>query len=318
MADQAILRAVGRTSVLAAALLVAPVSALAEITKDQCVDANTKAQALRRDGKLAAARDQLLTCGDVHCPGIVRDDCAQRLDELERAQPTVVFDAKDSLGNDVSVLRVTIDGHALAERLDGSALAVDPGAHVFTFEVAGQPIVARRIVLHEGEKSRREHVLVGTAPPTPVTMTPQSSPSATPITAPPQPLETPVDSGPSGRKTLGIVLGGAGIAGIALGSIFGALTIVSSNNSKSECHSPATPPNCRQYNAAISDHSTAQTDGTISNIGFIAGGALLAGGLALWLTAPSGTEASPVPAVSIRVSPNLGARAAGIAVTGEF
>jgi hypothetical protein len=315
MTDQAVLRAIGRTSLLAAALLVWPVRALAEVTKDQCVDANTKAQALRRDGNLAAARDQLLMCGDVHCPGIVREDCAQRLDELERAQPTVVFDAKDSVGNDVSIVRVTIDGHALTEKLDGRALAVDPGAHVFAFEVAGQPIVTRRIVLHEGEKSRREHILVETAPPTPVTVIPQSSPSATPITAPQQPLETPVDSGPSGRKPLGIVLGGAGIAGIAVGSIFGVLTIVSSNNSKSECLSPT---NCTDRTAALSDHSTAVTDGTISNIGFIAGGALLAAGLVLWLTAPSGTEASPVPVVSVRVSPTLDPKAAGISLMGEF
>jgi hypothetical protein len=114
------------------------------------------------------------------------------------------------------------------------------------------------------------------------------------------------------------VLGGVGVAGIAVGSIFGVLTIVSSNNSKSECSSPATPTNCANYPGAVADHSSAVADGTISTIGFIAGGALLAGGLALWLTAPSGPEASPAPAAGIRVSPSLGEKRAGIAVTGGF
>jgi hypothetical protein len=321
MGEHVTFRAFGLSSLLAAAPLLAPGSALADVTKDQCVDANAKAQPLRRDGKLGAARVELQICTDTHCPSMVRDDCAQRLDELERAQPTIVFEAKDSAGNDVSVVRVAVDGRAVTDKLDGSALAVDPGEHAFTFEVAGEPTVTRRLVLHEGEKGRREHIVLLSArlSPTPAAATPApSSPSTARIIASPQPPQTPVDSGSSGRKTLGLVLGGVGVAGIAVGSIFGVLTIVSSNNSKSECNSPATPTNCPHYADAVSDHSSALTDGTISTIGFIAGGGLLAGGLALWLTAPSGAEASPVPAVSVRVSPTLGAKAAGIDVTGEF
>jgi hypothetical protein len=312
--------AFGPSSLLAAALLLAPASASADVTKDQCVDANAKAQPLRRDGKLGAARVELQICADPHCPGMVRDDCAQRLDELERAQPTIVFEAKDSVGNDISAVRVSMDGRALTDKLDGSALAVDPGEHTFAFEVAGQPTVTRRLVLHEGEKGRREHLVFISAAPAPAAApaTPPSSSPAARITASPQPPQSPIDNGSSGRKTLGLVLGSAGVAGIAVASAFGVLTIVSSNNSKSECSSPATAKNCPDYAGAVSDHSSAIADGTISTIGFIAGGALLAGGLALWLTAPSGPEASPVPAAGIRVSPSLGPKVAGIAVTGEF
>ncbi len=138
------------------------------ITKDQCVDANTKAQSLRRDGKFAAAREQLTLCIDQSCPGIVRDDCTQRLDELERAQPTVVFDAKSAVGEDVVLVHVAVDGVRLADVLDGRALGVDPGQHVFTFEVPGQAPTTYRFVLKEGEKDRRERIVLAGAPePTP-------------------------------------------------------------------------------------------------------------------------------------------------------
>jgi hypothetical protein len=150
----------------------APAAPAAEVTKDQCVDANTKAQSLRRERKFRAAREQLSLCVDVHCPAMVRDDCAQRLDELERVQPTIVFDAKDGSGRDLSEVRVTIDGKPLADKLDGAALAVDPGAHSFTFEVVGQPVVTRNLVLKEGEKLRRERI------PMPGTRSPAGSMSA--------------------------------------------------------------------------------------------------------------------------------------------
>jgi hypothetical protein len=141
----------------------APAPPPVEVTKDQCVDADTKAQSLRRDGKLRAAREQLSVCINPGCPGIVRDDCTQRLDELERVQPTIVFDAKDGAGNDLVDVRVTMDGKPLAGKLDGAALLVDPGAHSFSFEVVGLPAVTRSFVLKEGEKSRRERIAMPTA-----------------------------------------------------------------------------------------------------------------------------------------------------------
>src|ERR1700689_3253040 len=112
---------------LALALTFTPTSALADLTKGQCIAANTKAQDLRRDGKLSEARAELQTCGDPSCPALVRDDCTKRLNELEGAQPTIIFDAKDGAGHDLSAVAITMDGHPFADKLDGKALRVDPG-----------------------------------------------------------------------------------------------------------------------------------------------------------------------------------------------
>jgi hypothetical protein len=144
-----------------AASAPSPPTPSGDVTKDQCIEANTKAQSLRRSGKLVSAHAQLAICIDPRCPGIVRNDCTQRLDDLERVQPTIVFDAKDAAGNDLSDVRVSMDGKPLVGRLDGTAIEVDPGPHAFTFDVSGQPSVTRGFVLKEGEKLRRERIVIG-------------------------------------------------------------------------------------------------------------------------------------------------------------
>ena len=148
---------------LVALLALAPAPAFADLTKGQCVDANTTGQNLRREGKMSLAREQLRACASPSCPAMVRDDCTKRLDELERAQPTIIFDVKDLAGRDVSSVQVVVDGRALADRLDGTALGVDPGEHAFTFVVAGQAPLTQTFVIKEGEKERRERILVGAA-----------------------------------------------------------------------------------------------------------------------------------------------------------
>jgi hypothetical protein len=62
------------TAPLAALLAFAAHPVLADMTKDQCIDANGKGQELRREGKLSEARDQLRACANAACPAMVRDD----------------------------------------------------------------------------------------------------------------------------------------------------------------------------------------------------------------------------------------------------
>ena len=103
---------------------VAALSAEGGPSKEQCVDANGLGQELRRTGKLSAAREQLRACAHPTCPALVRDDCTLRLDELERAQPTIAFSVQDAAGADLSQVTVRVDGMTLATRLDGTALVV--------------------------------------------------------------------------------------------------------------------------------------------------------------------------------------------------
>ena len=261
--------AVGFISLLTSGLAFAD-----DPTKQQCVDADTQAQSLRTEGKLSATREQLQICANAVCPSVVRDDCAQRIDEINRVQPTVVFSAKSGAGRDLVDVKVTMDGQPLTNKLDGRPLAVDPGDHAFVFEVPGETPVTQHFVLAESEKNRREAITIGKAP-------------AVPLTDRPGANEANPDSGdPNAGKTqriLGLGVAGVGVAGVAVGAVFGLLASSSWSNAQSECQSTAS---CTNRSGAESDRSSALTKSTVSTIGFIAGGALVAGGAVLFFTAP--------------------------------
>ncbi|HEY5243220.1 MAG TPA: hypothetical protein VIJ22_17190 [Polyangiaceae bacterium] len=278
--------------------------------KSQCVDANTQGQNLRRDGKLAAARAQLRTCAAATCPGLVRNDCTQRLDELERAQPTIVFEAKDAHGGDLVDVRVSLDGQLLTAHLDGTASMVDPGTHELTFEAPGQPPVTRKLLVNEGEKGRREQVILGGPGATPAAGTPTApsttAPAELPVTPPSQ-----ASSGLGTQRILGIAVGGAGIVGLGLGAVFGVMASSAWSSAKNACGGSTSQ--CADPASATSYRNTTLTDGTLSTVAFIAGGVLLAGGAVLFLTGGHGETGT-----GVALAPSVGPGQGGIAVLGAF
>jgi hypothetical protein len=247
---------------------------------------------LRSEHKLRQARAQLLVCVAAGCPAEVREECSRRMDRLTAAIPTIVFEAKDGSGRELSAVKISMDGEVIAQKLDGTALSLDPGSHALTFEVEGQPVVNQTIIFHEGDKDRRVPVIIG---PVPVTVL---APAPTNVAAPPQP-----DAGGSGRKLIGLVVGGVGVAGLAAGGIFGGLGFSSWSSATKACPSHN---NCSA--SAVNDRSNAVTFSTVSDVGLIAGGALLAAGVTLFLTAPR----SPPASVGVQFVPG------GIRVGGEF
>jgi hypothetical protein len=267
-----------------ATLLVASSPAAADVTKAQCVDANTSAQSLRRDGKFAEARALLLVCGDAQCPALVREDCTRQLDALAEVQPTVVFDARNPDGTDLSAVRVSVDGRPVAEKLDGTPVPVDRGEHRFTFQSDGQQPVTVTLVIKEAEKQRRVTVTVGVAK--------AAGDAGTGPTDGGDPHPPPASST---QKTLGLVGGGVGVVGLGVGTVFGILAASKWSSSRSAC---STADGCSSYSQAISDHGAAVTDGTLSTVGLVAGTALLAAGVALYFTAPS-TKSDATPSVGV-------------------
>jgi len=289
--------------------------------KDQCVDSNTHAQSLRRHGQLAEAREQLRLCADPTCPALVRDDCTQRLDELDRAQPTIVFDLKDDGGNDLVAVTVRVDGKVVTDQLSGRALPLDPGEHRFSFEVAGHAPVARSFVLKEGEKDRRERVVVGS-------LTPTTAPAAAPSPAgdasgtapgspdsPPSPGGDTVASGPTRMRWAGIAAGALGVTGIATGAVLGLSASSALSDQKRDC---ASATECADHARAVSEHATMETDGAWSTVAFVAGGVLLAGGALLFFG--GGDHARPASAATsaIAIAPGVEPGRAGLLVRGAF
>ncbi len=277
-------------------------------TVQECVAANEKWIPLKRAGKLREARANLLRCSVASCPAAVRDDCIAEATKLEHAIPTVVFVALDGAGSEITAVNVTMDGQPLADKLDGTALEVDPGEHLFAFRAASTPVVEKRLIIHEGEKNRRERIA----------LRPPSSPVPSPVPLPvpsltppaPTPGEKPVapSGGWSGQRTLALVVSGVGLAGIGVGGAFGVMAGISWNQAKVDC-GPGCPPGSKAQEGA----SDARRNATISNIGFGAGGALLVAGVVLWLLAPSKS-----PSGSARVTPLVGPNMGGISASGSW
>jgi hypothetical protein len=236
---------------------------------------------------------------------MVRDDCTKRLDELENAQPAIVFDAKDASGRDVSLVQVTLDGHPITERLDGTALQVDPGEHVFVFTAPGQAPVTQAFVLKEGDKERRERILIGAGATAPL--------SGESLAISTSPQTAPGSRGGMGpQKILGLVAGGMGVAGLAAGGVFTALSISEGNQQQKDC--PTSSCGVHDHALATSDHSTGETEQTVSIVGFAAGGALLVGGAILFFTGHS-TESARTGMLLV---PSVGPGGGGMFLRGEF
>jgi hypothetical protein len=272
-------------------------------TVTECLSASNLSVELRSAHKLRQARAQLLVCAAASCPEEVRTECLRRLEPIRAALPTVVFEVKDGAGHELADVKITMDGDLVATHLDGSALTLDPGSHEFTFEVEGQPPLTESLILHEGEKNRRETVVVGTPPKAP----------ETPAIAPPPPngRGATSDVAPaSGSHTLrlaGIVTGAAGILGLGLGGVFGGVAI-------SSWHSA-------QSSSSNAERNTALTFATASDAAFIVGGVLVAGGVTLYLVSRSGGTGGSVgghpqtpgtPTVGLQIMPG------GLGAVGTF
>lgn len=222
-----------------------------------CVNAAEKSLTLRKQGKLQDALKSLAICADPTCPQEVKDECAQRVSQIDAIVPSIVLGARDGAGVDLESVVVVMDGQPFSTKLDGRAVRLDPGEHVFRLTAPNGDHVERTIVVREGEKERRESFTIGE------------------LKAPPSKrgFWTP-------GRALATATTGAGIIGIGLGAWFGAFAI----SSQSQEHGDCATPNCRKYLQSVADYNTAQTDALASTLSFIAGGVLAAAGVMMWLT----------------------------------
>jgi len=252
---------------------------------DQCLAANDTAQDLRRDGKLRQAREKLILCIAPSCPGAVREDCAQRMSDVDAAMPSLIFDVQDGSGHDLSAVKVTLDERLLADRIDGSAAPVDPGTHTLLVEGGGFSH-SETIVVHEGDKSRHVRVVLGET----------RHESTTGTTTGAATTSTPA--------AVAFVLGGSGLLA---GSIFTGLALHEKSAANAACGASANqcPGNADSFNSAI------RTDTAMAVVTF---GIAAAGGIIGFLWLPH--DKAPAPRSGVQLTPVLGLGYGGL--TGRF
>jgi len=255
---------------------LAPRAALAD-DKAACLDATAKGQRLRGSHMLVEAREQFRVCAAAQCPAVVQTDCARWLDEVEAAMPTVVVAAKSGAGRDLFDVKVSVDGKPLASKLDGQAVPMNAGAHTFHFEQADGTSLDQQVMIKEGEKNQAVSAVLGPAP---------ALPAAAPGVGGPAPAAGSSSSSP--WRTVGWVVGGAGVVGLGVGTAFGLVAIGDKNGA-----------HCADNVCDPGTSSGIKSAALISDIGWIGGGVLLATGLALVILSPGGGH----EAASVRVAP---------------
>jgi hypothetical protein len=108
------------------------------------------------------------------------------------------------------------------------------------------------------------------------------------------------------------VVGGIGLGALVVGSIFGLSAIVSWNEAKTLCNVSSCPSSSRPE--AESDRSNAVTASTLSTVGFVAGGILVAGGVVFIAVAPARAPAK----TGTWIVPVLGRGTAGLELGASF
>jgi hypothetical protein len=285
----------------------------ADNLKGQCIQANTDAQSFRREGRLAEAREQLRFCISSNCPSLVSADCIKRLDELENAQPSVVFDVVDGNGRDLHDVKVTIDGRKLVDGLEGVAVNVDLGEHELVFTAPDRPQVTQKMVFRQGEKARVIRVTLRSAGDV------QRGGDAMPVgeqgtlAASPTPTQDDTKGAGSSRRTVGYVVGGVGLAGLAVAGIFGYRAIQAKNRQIENCESTTS---CRDRTQAADAHEDAKIAGVVSTTAFVVGAATTALGIVLVLSGSSRSDGTEPKALTL--APRFGKNATGIWISGDL
>jgi hypothetical protein len=246
----------------------------ADDTVAECLAASDASLKSGTEHRLRDERAHLLVCAAAGCPAEIREECIRRVDEVNAAIPTVIFEVKDAAGNDLSAVRVTMDGEMLVERLEGVALSIDPGAHTFAFEAPGRPRVLKHFVIRESQKDRRE----------PITLDARASPStglplaATQSTLPPQPAQGEGTSGLGMRRIVTVVAGIVGVGGVGIGTAFGLTAWSKRDSARNAC------PSLCSTQEGVDMWNDAKTWGNASTVAFVVGAVGVGTAAVLWFT----------------------------------
>jgi hypothetical protein len=218
-----------------------------------------------------------------------------------------------------NVASITVDGAPLDSAFWTLSVLVDAGSHTIELSAPGKVAVTRTVTTPTTATTVPVDVPVlvdeasAPAPPSASVAAPPTaavvSPSATP---PPGPAPVPPTSS---RRTVGLVVGGAGVVGLGVGATFGLLALSQRSDASSACGaSTRVCPTSAQATAAENRLGDARSSADVSTIAFVAGAAAVGIGAYLFLSAPS-VARSPSGFV---VVPALAAGGGGLAIAGTL
>lgn len=185
--------------------------AASEPSVETCLADHVAAQERKLDGRLLEARNRLRSCAQSTCPGPVAQECRQMLSEVEPRISSIVPIVRDVEGRDIVEGNLALDGEVIPAATWGRPREVDPGAHELML-TQDQRVVARmKIVVVEGEKSRRIEMRVETS------------------------QDARAGQGTSGLRIAGIVGAGLGLGALIGGGVVGGLARAEYGDLETSC-----------------------------------------------------------------------------------
>jgi len=203
-------------------------------------------------------------------------------------------------GAGAEVAKVVLDDRELGPNSVGSPMSVNPGGHHVVASAPGRETVTIDVTLAEKETKSVEIALPESTAESPGSVGP-AKPSVS--SSPDQDKPTP-PPGTSPVKIAGFVVGGVGIAGLAVGGIFFGMKQSAISDLDAACGPDR--KSCPADLASTRDHG--ETYSTVSTAAFIGGAAALAVGVTLVIAAPRRKAAQ----VGVSASPS------GVVVGGRF
>lgn len=194
---------------------------------------------------------------------------------------------------------VTVDGDPVPAVLIGDRRPTNPGTRIVRGTAPGYRPAEMKLEVKSGGRSDAKLVLAKDAPP------------PAPVVAEPPPPEPPPPPPPppssNGLRTGAWIAAGVGVAGLAVGGIFGVLAKNKHDDLTKACGGGTKCPP-----SAKSEHDAFESRGTISTVGFIAAGVGAAVAIPLFVLSKPAPASSSAASTSLVVSPT------SFAVSGSF
>ncbi len=207
--------------------------------------------------------------------------------------------------SDVAGLEVKRDGVVVGRAEYGSAIPVDPGAHVIDARAPGKQAWTRNVDVAPKQADARVTIVLEVDPSAQAALA-ETTPG--PASAPVVVTTTSTADGSrqtagSPQRMIGMVTLGAGVVGIAIGSVFG-IDAISKNNEALQ------PGNCNNSTTCngngYSLTNEAWDSAKAANIAFGIGAAAAVAGAVVWLTAPSNAGKPASSRLTPLVGPSVG------------
>lgn len=230
---------------------------------------------------IEAQKDLKAVLAAHHVSYWLRRNAKRKLRQIQKRIPSLTLILPHAFDGTVKVDQEPVDAAAL-----NAPLSLNPGTHQLEVRAEHYRPLERTVSLKEREDQTLEVHLTRLAPPPELAAEPPAAPR--------------VEKSSSLQTTLGIVSLGVGAAGLGVGIGMALAARATKNELSSTCVNNV----CAESQRTLYDHGKTQAD--IATAGFIVGGAGVAAGIVLLLTAPKHEK-------SARLVPLVGPGSVGVA-----